>query len=284
MNARSLTKNFDNITAFLNSLSTTPDIIAITETWLTSSNTYLYQLPGYLSFHITRDHKLHGGISVFISNHLESEQLHEITFINENIEINTVKITTNLTSYILCTIYRPHSKHTNVEEFTNTLYTILQNDIIKNKKVIITGDLNINLLEHTTHQQTNNFLATLQSINFIPHISRPTRFPDSADLGQPSLVDHIFTNFNGNFNSGIIHFPISDHLPIFLNIKISTETKKLHQIQFRDLTQINKTKFSTQLKETNLVDLMTSQDVNHNFTCFIDKICNLYNECFPLCI
>ena len=38
MNSRSLIKNYDKITAFLNSLSTPPDIIAITETWLTNTN------------------------------------------------------------------------------------------------------------------------------------------------------------------------------------------------------------------------------------------------------
>lgn len=192
MNSRSLTKNFDKITAFLNSLTTPPDIIAITETWLTNTNKHLYQLPGYLSSHLTRNIRPHGGVSVFISNELQSEQIHDLTIIHENLEINTVKITTNSTSYFICAIYRPHSKHINVQEFTNTLCTLLQKDIIKNKKVIIIGDLNINLLEHTTHQPTNNFLASLQTINFIPHISRPTRFPDSTNLGAPSLLDHIF--------------------------------------------------------------------------------------------
>ena len=186
----------------------------------------MFQLPGYLPYHITRNSKPHGGVSVFISKEFQSEQIQDLTVINENIEINTVKITTNFTSYFVCTIYRPHSKHINVEEFTNTLFTLLNNRI-KNKKVIITGDLNINLLEHTTHQPTNNFLTTLQTINFIPHISRPTRFPDGANLGEPSLLDHIYTNFNSNFTSGILHFPISDHLPIFINIKIPQETKKI---------------------------------------------------------
>ena len=105
-----------------------------------------------------------------------------------------------------------------MEEFTNTLNTLLQRDIIKKNNVIIIGDLNINLLEHTSHTPTNNFLASLQTLNFYPHISRPTRFPDSSNLGEPSLLDHIYTNFNSNFHSGILHFPVSDHLPIFLKI------------------------------------------------------------------
>ncbi len=88
----------------------------------------------------------------------------------------------------------------------------------KKNKIIIMGDLNINLLEHWTHNPTNNFLASLQTMNFYPHISRPTRFPDNSNLGHQSLFDHIFTTFNNTCLSGIIRFLISDHLPVFLNI------------------------------------------------------------------
>ena len=94
-------------------------------------------------------------------------------------------------TYIQCSIYRPHSKHEVVKELTDTLCTLLQDDIIKNDKVIVIGDLNINLLEHATHNATNNDLAALQIYNFFFHISRPTRFPDSVNLNEPSLLDHI---------------------------------------------------------------------------------------------
>ena len=76
-------------------------------------------------------------------------------------------------------MYRPHSKHENIEAFTDNLFTLLQRDEIKKNNIIIIGDININLLEHTTHTATNNYLAALQTINFFPHISRPTRFPDT---------------------------------------------------------------------------------------------------------
>ena len=230
MNSRSLPKNIDKITAFLNCLSASPDILAFTETWLTDNNKHLYQLPSYHSYHLTRNTRTQGGVSVFISNKLNIEQISELTIANGDIEINTIKINTSSTNLIICTIYRPHSKHIAVEEFDNILNTLLHSDIIKTAKIIIIGDLNINLLEHTTHPPTNNFLINLQALNFFPHISRPTRFPDSLHLGEPSLLDHIYTNFNGNFTSGILHFPISDHLPIFLNISIPSGKPALHKI------------------------------------------------------
>ena len=83
-----------------------------------------------------------------------SEQIHDLTIIQETIEI---KITTKSINCFVCTVYRPQSKHKNIDEFTNTPYTLLQKDSIKNMRVIINGDLNTNLLENSTHKQTKKF-------------------------------------------------------------------------------------------------------------------------------
>ena len=282
VNARSVPKNFDNITAFLNSLFTFPDILSVTETWLTDTNKDLFQLPGYYSYHLTRTVRPHGGVSVFISNSIQSQQIPECTMTNEDIEINTVKIFTSSETYILCSIYRPHSKYIAVEEFTNILCSLLETTTLKRNKIIIMGDLNINLLEHATHNPTNNFLASLQAMNFYPHISRPTRFPDTPNLGLPSLLDHIFTNFNNTYSSGIIHFPLSDHLPVFLNIAILTKTAKLHKIEFRNFSHSNNESFTTKLNAIDWHTLLSSPDVNCNTTIFLNTLQGIYNVCFPL--
>ena len=194
---------------------------------------------------------------IVISDKLHSDQISELTMISDNVKINSIKIKFIHIDFVECAIYRPHSKHIAVEEFTNLLNTFLLNDEIKNSKIIIIGDLDINLLEHTTHPPTNNFLVNLQALNFFPHISRPTRFPDSLQLGDPSLLDHIYTNFNGNFTSGIIHFPVSDHLPIFINITIPSEKPKLHKVEYRNITQTNKQLFSNKLSTVQWNELLT---------------------------
>lgn len=197
--------------------------------------------------------------------------------IYENIELLTLKITTNSVNFTLNTIYRPHSKHIQVDEFTNLLNSLLQKDVIKKNKLIIIGDLNINLLEHTTHTPTNNFLASLQTLNLYPHISKPTRFPDSSNFGEPSFLEHIFTNFNSNFHSGILHFPISDHLPIFLNIDIPPKTYKAKIIEVRDYSVTNKQNFANAFKAIDWNTVLCSLDINSNFNCFLNKINELLN-------
>lgn len=77
------------------------------------------------------------------------------------------------------------------------------------------GDWNIILLEHSSHKPTEQFINTLQSLNYFPLISRPTRFSEPGQRGRPSLLDNIFTNCLPKVVTGILKAKISDHLPVF---------------------------------------------------------------------
>ena len=191
INIRSLQKNFDLLKSMLNCLPKQPDIIAITETWLRDSTKHMYTMDGYTAFHLVRTNREHGGISVFVKDEIHANILDQYYFVNEHIELHSLKITVNAQEYVIATIYRPHSKHIAVPDFTNLFIEILSNDIFRCHKTILLGDFNINLLEHSDHLPTNIFLNAMQALNYFPHISRPTRFPDSPQLGQPSLLDQI---------------------------------------------------------------------------------------------
>ena len=79
-----------------------------TETWLTNNNTHLIHLDNYCSYHLVRQTRPQGGVSVFVSNNIRSEQSDELNIINEHIEINTIKLNNR---------NRPNSKNIAVEEF-----------------------------------------------------------------------------------------------------------------------------------------------------------------------
>ena len=281
INSRSLSKNSDNIKSFLRSLSTPPNVLAVTETWLTDTNKHLHEIAGFHSYHLVRNARARGGVTVYVTNLFNSEQIDNLTLINDQIEINTVKITPLSLNFLVCAVYRPNSKHIGVDEFSNTLNTLLH-ERAGSTNILLIGDFNINLLEHTTHLPTNNFLLNIQTLNFLPHIARPTRFPDTLNLCEPSLLDHIYTNFTKTFTSGIVHYPISDHLPIFLNILSPLPSKKTTKIEFRHVTTEAKHHFSYKLNNIHWDALLYSQDVNVNFNIFIDKFHELKCECFPL--
>ena len=54
------------------------------------------------------------------------------------------------------------------------------------------GDFNINLLNFEDCQTTEEFINTIVSYDFLPHILQPTRITDHT----ATLIDNIFFNSN----------------------------------------------------------------------------------------
>ena len=75
------------------------------------------------------------------------------------------------------------------------------------------GDYNIDLLKHSTHNPTLEFLDLMFSNSFIPLINTPTHITHDTAM----IIDTIFTNKYENENkymTGILTTDISDHYPI----------------------------------------------------------------------
>ena len=95
----------------------------------------------------------------------------------------------------------------NTNEFNDDYMNELLDKLFKeNKTIFLLGDFNIDLLNYDIHQPTNEFLDSLFSYYFLPHILQPSR----GTSNFKTLLDNIFTNIAlPNINS------ISDHLPQF---------------------------------------------------------------------
>ena len=76
-----------------------------------------------------------------------------------NIEICTVNLRVNNSSFVIFGIYRPHSG--TIENFTVSLYNILNNHKVLNKPAFLLGDFNINILNNDN--QTEFFINNLYS-------------------------------------------------------------------------------------------------------------------------
>ena len=75
------------------------------------------------------------------------------------------------------------------------------------------GDFNVDLLKYEQHKATNEFLDSLSSNMFLPHIVQQTRIPSHSK----TLIDNIFSNIiSQDIVSGNLTATISDHLPQFL--------------------------------------------------------------------
>ena len=282
LNIRSLPSNLPHLEVLLASLAPPPDVIVLSETWLTPINKDIIIINGYYSYSIARSQNAHGGVSIYIKQNIESCLLEKFTYINDDIEICSTSIEVLNRSFIICAIYRPHSKRERVNEFRNQLCEILSKPLFKKSNTIIIGDININLLEHNNHRPTNDFINMLQTYNYIPLITRPTRFAEGNQTASPSLLDHIYVNFTYPLVAGILHHNITDHLPIFLNICIPSSNNTKQMIQFRSFTEMNQQLFSRALSNVSWEEILIKPNVNDNFKIFFETVSALYNKYFPI--
>ena len=118
---------------------------------------------------------------------------------------------TSKENLVVGVVYR-HPKHKDTE-FSRYLKQTLRTLSKGNKKVILTRDLNINLLNFDKNKEVNEFLEVLTSSYFNSQILGPTRFVEQNKL---SPADNIFVNFSDmHCTSGNILEKITDHLPFF---------------------------------------------------------------------
>ena len=67
-NVRSLSKNFNKLQLFLDSLKCDFNVLVLTETWLTDDNKNLFSFPGYEGYYFIRHGKRGGGVSIFLKD------------------------------------------------------------------------------------------------------------------------------------------------------------------------------------------------------------------------
>ena len=179
----------------------------------------------------------------------------------------------NKQNYIIGTAYKnPAMQHFKFNELMKNLLAKINH---KNKKSIITGDFNLNLLKYTQRRGIHEFLECLLYKNFLPQITLPTRITQKA----VSLIDNIFTNNNENkCYSGNITTSISDHLPQFLAIEDFynlSPPSTIDKLTFWDFKNLNQNEFEKHIKSINWSLATKNNNLNlglETFLCLFDKM------------
>ena len=89
---------------------------------------------------------------------------------------------------IVGVIYRP--SNTDVGRFNEQLNLMMHTIKQERKIAYIMGDFNINVLNHKSHQHTDEFFNNIYSNGFTPLITSPTRITGKSK----TLIDNILTN------------------------------------------------------------------------------------------
>ena len=169
-NIRSFNANIEAFLALLSTVHRQPDIIILTETWISDCDAEFCNIEGYDSYHTIGGRGR--GVSVFCRDALVADILPECCFASDNINVCTVRISYMSDKYVILGIYRPHIG--TPSDFILALEPLLHS--FSNTSVVLTGDFNINIL-NSQCVDTEMLVTFMQSLHFLPLITKPTRFP-----------------------------------------------------------------------------------------------------------
>lgn len=147
---------------------------------------------------------------IFIKNDI-IHNTSELIIQDTNCLFKTIKY--NGHNFGILTIYRSPNGDINtfLTQFNIVITNIINNH--KNSKIIILGDLNINLLDTTLN--TTNYIDILNSLNFTSHVYRTRPYSNTC-------LDHVSSNIINNslisIHVSLIDSLITDHYPVITQI------------------------------------------------------------------
>ena len=255
------------------------DFIGITETGLSTSSDN-YGLTGYKHFDCPTE-STKGGARLYFSEKFnykrrddlriyESKQLESVF-----VEILSEKNGQNL---IVGCVY----KHPNldVSDFNNYLHRLLEKISGENKKIVLLGDFNIDLLKLDLHDDSSMYFDIISSFGLLPTILRPTRITSRST----TLIDNIFSNFGDiATTSGNLVCSISDHLPQFAMFDFTIDKRKEKATNFaRNYKKFDREKFLLDFLEIDWSKEFVPNDPSLNLDKFITKTNELIDHHVPL--
>ena len=280
LNIRSVPKNLNDLKAYVASLNVEFTVIGLSETWISDSNVGLYGIEGYSMEEVHRSNRTGGGVSIYIKNSYKYVRKYEFDGGNQFFEsvFIDVKGSTSNNNILVGVVYRP--PRVNMEDFMNSMSTLLENLSRLNRTVYIMGDFNINLINANNNNITSEFVDLMFSYSFSPLINKPTRVTSTS----ATLIDNIFCNNinNSQLVNGIMYTDISDHFPIFTIIINENPTHKTVRRTRRIYSEKNIENFHRALQSIDWLEVISITNCHDAFTKFHKLYTNCYEANFPI--
>ena len=254
------------------------DIITLNETRLDSSvlNGEI-EIPGYDIVRRDRN-RSGGGVAMYIRSNIPYTIRKDL--FPDNLELICVEIKKfKSKSQLITTWYRPPNSSVELfSEFENFL-KLLEDE---NKEIIITGDLNCNLLEQNKSLPTSKLVDLIDIYQLQQHIQCPTRITSTT----ASLLDVILTYYGDDkiLDTGVIHLGISDHSLVYLCRKLSIPKAPPKTVFTRHYKNYNVNQFNNDLSEVfNLpLDSAILTDPNALWNDFKNKFLSVADKHAPI--
>ena len=231
----------------------------------------------------------YGGCVIYVRDTYNTNMVSSLSGSNSFSDYLYVNISISGSVKPLCVgAYYRHNKHdeNTLHKFIDQFDTQLHSTDIRNKRVIIMGDMNIDLTKLSTNNDIELYFNTLTCHNFESHINSPTRVQyntKSNTLYSATLIDHIFSNLaEYECIAGNILYADSDHYANFLSVsklKDNHAAKRVHHPLYKRnyssidvdllLSDFNNVDWNINVLNKNI----TLNEAVLNFTAQLDILC-----------
>jgi len=142
----------------------------------------------------TYSNKSRSGVGLYVKSKYKYKQRQDLSIFIPNIfESIFIEIIIDRKNIIVGTVYRPNSyPKADIDVFMHTMNELQHLLGCEHKEVYIMGDMNIDLLNFTSHKKTGEYLENILTQGFLPLITKPSRICSHSS----TLIDHIYTNKN----------------------------------------------------------------------------------------
>lgn len=272
-NIRSFNKNYDEFSVFLDSLTANFSVIVFTETWFGEST--CSEIDGYIGYHVFRDGRRGGGVSVYVRSDLKSTGISDLMFVDEVCEMCSVRVNINSNISInVIGVYRPPNQM--LVQFHDTVRDRILSFFPHSQRVLVCGDLNIDLLQPCALE--GELVDIMHSFSYLPLINLPTHVTSN----NAKLLDHLWFNQLSPVVSAVIKHNITDHYAVFSVFEFRTKGTDIVK-QFRDHSATSISNLGRAMS-----DFLSSFNVYSGLCSdlrvkiFLDKFVMMYDKYCPL--
>ena len=220
-----------------------------------------------------------GGVAFYIKNSLQYHLRSEFTCSTPDFEALWIEIHADGQQNLLCGVIYRHP-NSNLDNFLEYISLTTEKINQESKLCLIMGDYNIDLLKINSHTDSENFLNTLGSSCFLPHILKPTRITDHS----ASLIDNIFFNSLEHYTiSGNLVYALTDHLPNFIIFNKFSALRNNLKVYKRDFSTLDEAAMIEEVRTVNWESTYSSlKDPSFMFDTFYDKISQIIDKHIPI--
>jgi exonuclease III len=210
---------------YINSMKISPSIIALCESWLDSVDLKRLNFKNYeFKAGFGRTKKSRGGVVLLVKREsglkCKVVKTHSIEAVFETCSIN-VHVENRVLQIIL--LYRPSNAQNNSHllDFFNSLEDLLASIIEQDKEIILLGDFNIDVLKSNHDSNQLNDILSVNQFSLLNEMV-PTR----SFNGSETLIYHIYSNFDSDFNIEVMPIQFSDHDAVYCRLDIQFRLPK----------------------------------------------------------